>query len=110
MTTIRAEISRLANLGMGWRQIHARLPHVTLRSIAVTMSRLRAAGEIPPAQPRKDRPAPVRFHLDRHEFTLLCADAEQRDMEPRELAAEILVTVLRDNLVDAVLDDGRAAA
>lgn len=49
--TICAEITRLANRGLGYRQIHAHMPHLSLNSISVTMSKLRAKGAIPRLNP-----------------------------------------------------------
>lgn len=87
-----AEIAQLVN---------ARHPDagVTGRKVASYLSSLRRKGAVVPVQ--------VKVGTDR--YADLQRAADRRRMRPDHLLARILETVLVDNLVDAILDDGEAA-
>lgn len=101
--TITDEIQRLANHGLGAREIHRRLEgRTTLGTVGVLLSRLRKDGLAPPYTPWPK----MRFDLAPDVKALLEADAEERGLTPQVLGARILECVLNGDLVNAVLDDG----
>ncbi|MGR7993858.1 hypothetical protein [Xanthobacter sp. ZOL 2024] len=106
MSTIAAEIERLASFGLGYREIARRLDgRSTVGSVAVTLSRLRKEGRIPPVM----RWPKMRFDLPPDVAVLLEADAEERGLSPQVLGSRILECVINGDLVNAVLDDGFTA-
>ena len=55
---------------------------------------------------RQDRKAPAMFCLDARTYELLAREAAARCCAADDLARRLIETVLTENLIDAVLDDG----
>jgi hypothetical protein len=55
--------------------------------------------------PPPERPQEFSVSVSKDDFALLKAAADKRQISPRRLARRLLRAILRDNMIEAVLDD-----
>ena len=109
-----SQIIALAKSGMPPRHIHARLAYnVTIGSIYATISKARRAGQEIPLFSNADVPRETGVVLqhvvrlfDARDAAVLDRHCARRRLSRQELLKRLVETVLRCDLIDAVLDDG----